>query len=362
MWHLATLTQDVSICFRCQYRLATKRGVVEHRLKRRKVLVRPFGTTNISSQQAAPAYVANNERSRGKVYACHIPPLANLDRPEILLPRGLLSERPLVNSAQDGNSGYEYRHLPIEAIQSQIVLDVESLGERASILRIPDKGLAKRRTKKPHAQSPGVALPSPSAQELESMTEFVGQITGEESLELIEAVRVGFLSSLDPAAPPKDEDCQKVIKQLSNEFSLDQLESYLAQTTVPGADDILDLQGLFVDDICWRSRWYHGETAFPDNVSTRLQGQGHKRDTYVIGHGPSKASEKHLGLRGSIAEKILRKSWRLRSQEEIMQAGEVDMKLAPEPWIHLRDSECSTDIFEWTHTDRMSRIWHHPTA
>ena len=213
------------------------------------------------------------------------------------------------------------RHLNLR--EDRIPLPIKSLGEPAAIRVLRER---------PH-------VPKDEVQngpiEGESLEEFLKDVAGregpssnDEAIDNIEQLRTIFLERVGRLDEPSTEDCQILGQSLQEGFTARHLDAYIElkcgkSTSLPD-----NLESLYIGPSYTRSRWFVGDSEFPDDrrfqpeFATKLQDGFHIMPVYHDENG-----NRHQIRKARMVEEILRYCWGLRTRQEKKLLGSVDVKV-----------------------------------
>ena len=218
------------------------------------------------------------------------------------------------HDAQNLGHGPSIRHLNLH--EDRITLPIDALGQPAAIRVLRDKPLP-----------PRDEVQGEEATEDESLEDFLrdtvaraGTSSNNEAVENIDQLRKAFLEKLQ-GEDPSLEDCQALGQSLQDGFTSPHLKAYVqrrgaAITTAP-----YDLDALYVGDSYRRSRWFAGESDFPDQRRLDLGSVLKIEDILDIVPFDSES------YKARMVKTIIRNCWALRIRDERELLGSVEIKL-----------------------------------
>lgn len=318
MFSLGSTFQELSICLKCQLRLASRRSV--------NPPVQSHPSRLPRFRHITSARVLRQEQiaiSHGDSYPGFITASPRFDR---FVGQDRIIFKPKA-------VGKKWRRLRLG--EQTVTLDVNALGQPARIRILQDRPILRE------------YYPLVDSQQADSTDDTTPEellrTIADESLVLDPAVinehieglrgRLEVITGLGET--PTLAQCREIAQDLHDGFTIPQLEAYLKQKiTIPlsvGTIDYDDVEDRFYSKICTRSAWFSGLSNFPEEAILRLDpGIAVKRqDDYVIGFPPSEGKAKQ-SEKQRVVERILRHAWKLRCKEEKALEGELDMRLRAE--------------------------------
>ena len=305
MFASGSLSDRLSVCIRCQYRLAMREHAARRSMPPQAYQRRRFQQTSTSSQEQALA---------------HDDP-AHTERPEYL-PR-----------QRDPNRGQPYRVRRIN-LYNRDLLGMDSLGRPAEALIV--RGDEKERD---HGLFNGDVDTFASEQLPLSATELLERINDERGIvgeqrvaENLEDVKSTWFSELQEMGRPREAEYRVLAQRVHHGFTAEQLADYYGQRTLSQSTnaDPEDLSSASVHDLYIRSAWNSGTTTFPETAAARLASirkaaaRRSTRNTAKLQEAQnvpySRTTPKVV-----LVDKILRTMWRLRTIEDEEALGEIDI-------------------------------------
>ncbi|MCJ1284196.1 hypothetical protein MMC26_003527 [Xylographa opegraphella] len=331
MYSLAAASKELSICLRCQLRLASRRTIdprpARHpRFPQARVV---HSGHRLRQEELADSYEETS------AYFTDIP--QSFDR-YVGQDRVIFKPRA---------RGRKWRRLRLG--EQTVTLDMNVLGKPAQIRILPDR--PKYREDYPLVDDPqGVPTDSTSPEELlRTMAEEDGALVPAVINDSIQGIYRKFAADWILGNTPTLARCREVAQELHDGFTAPQLLAYLKartkNTSGLGTTNYDDLEERFLSKLCTRSAWFSGLSNFPEEAVLRLNpGIAVKRqDEFLIGFEPSRGKAKQTEKQ-RVIERILREAWKVRCKEEKAMEGELDIRLQAE---HLRLLlNHKTDIFK----------------
>ena len=303
--------QDVSICLRCQYRLATRR------LFRRKPL---DGTRYpVSSRFSSSA-------QNGAPHQLDPDDLVVHDAQSVSKHTGDVSS---YSSYRPGRNIWRHADLHIKD-----PLGFDALGRPAEILVLRNE-LQKALVKRGEKANPGraditVNNQASSDELLASIDAERGIIGADRVLANIESLRDSWVSNLgDRFGTPTPSEVENLSRKLRDGFTTEQLLQYFHGGSPSGP---MEIDYDFTSQRYKWSAWTPGRTSFPGNASSRL------RSLKTVGDNSNTASRggvlmertKRRPIKQIVVDKIMRQLWRLQTEQEKELLGELDVWIQPE--------------------------------
>ena len=318
MFKLAPLTQDISVCLRCQLRLSLRKVS-------RQDIPKCLSTTPQQLQGFAPSRKLNQEQA---ILSHDSPPDGELIAPirkyDSVGPK--LVGRSVSRTAP-GPTGV--RHLPRG---HKDTLTFDALGEPAEVLVLDDGRVASE------GRSNSVEVRSKRAaddREINVLTssDMLDEIDAERGLantdqvfENIDGVRHSWIekSKSDPPVFSAIEHAE-IVSQLGRGFTTKQLALYLDRRAVDKPKDPLDLRYEFSSDIYSRSAWAPGTPSPPQSRAPKIVGSG--KDSKMRKKLIYEKMERQLSAKSILIGRILRKCWQFKVRQDESTEGELDIRL-----------------------------------
>ena len=213
------------------------------------------------------------------------------------------------------------RHLNLH--EDRIPLPIKSLGEPAAIRVLRER---------PHVPKDEVQNGSVEGETLE---EFLKDVTGregpssnDEAIHNMEQLRTIFLERVGYLDEPALEDYQILGQSLQEGFTARHLEAYIELKRGKASPLPDNLESLYMGPSYTRSRWFVGDSEFPDDrrfepeLATKL-----RDDFYIMPVYHDKNGHLHQIRKARLVEEILRQCWGLRTRQEKKLLGSVDVKI-----------------------------------
>ena len=317
MFSHAIATQELSICWRCEYRLLSRDTLHKFPLLRNAKL--PQSRT-ITSQRLL-------HREQSALYA-----------------DGFSSPTSDVTTIFDRWKGGDQIVFRPKAVgpkwrrlrlgEQTVSLDMNVLGQPAQI-RILQERFKKEKPLHSDAGPPKHSENTTPEDLIRTMTDEAATIDFSAVKQNIEEFRTSFLDRGGIADSPKLSHCAKMAQALHDGFTTSQLMAYLkeecSKLDVAGTTDYDHLEARFHSKLCTRSAWFSGNSNFPEEAIARLDpGVAVKRQhAFLIGLPPPQGHEKQTEKQ-QVVERVLRQAWRIRCKEEKVLEGELDMRIQAE--------------------------------
>lgn len=299
----ACLTQDVSVCLRCQNRIAS----------RRQFRRRPMSCAVSLRSMTSTRYLSQEQTQ-------HEYPASNSDTPTIF--SQFVYQNRLPYSKHTG-------------LLSQSSEKIEVLGRSAEILLLPNTGRLKTVKKSNTSQSEEsseVGVKLGYSEMLEAMNEERGVVSPARVAKNIESIKTSWLSRLhNRAGVPSLSEYERIARDLSEGFTFLQLQRYLKLPSIGIPASAMELAEPYSTDLYTRSSWRPEFTPFPGNVSSQLlslRGIINDGDD-TKPRGPNinivKRNESGRSAKSFIIDKILRDRWKFKTNKEKEIKGELDI-------------------------------------
>lgn len=298
--------QDVSVCLRCQWRMATRRPLVRNALSRTRDLVLPrfitLGQDHVEPDGPVPGNTAEV--------------LENIKQKRRYTPDRSLSKK--------------------LDLHIKDPIGIDALGKPAEVLRLRNE--LQQALKRPEYTTFGVAnialgnsASSASSDELlDSINSERGIAGADRVRENLESVKETWVSGLrDRFGPPTASEAEDLARRLRDGFTTDQLLNYSHKACTR---DPWEIDYDYSSDLYKRSAWTPGTTPFHGDVSSRLSIRRHvKNDAIAIPPGEVLANRsKGRPLKQTVANKIIRQIWHIQNEQEKDSLGELDVWIQPE--------------------------------
>jgi hypothetical protein len=305
-----SLWKETDICLRCQYRFAYLPRLSKPNTKSK--LVRSLTS---SVQPVEPADTEEHTENGEQ----HVPDAQYRTA----------SEAPIITSRR-------IKHLDLE--KGKIPLGVQALGKPATIRIVPERIKRRKRSTIDEATSTGfesstkASSKQDSSPSLESLLQDFkpsDSATESEVNENLEALRNTFLQKVHPIDGCTEVECQELADNIESGFRYEQLKAYIKQASrVPPVTDNLD--ALFVASKYRVSRWYCGNSRWPEDALQRLDPRQVPmiKDLYaIVCKDYDKDGFPQFSKKQKLINVILREYWGLRPREEKQLQGSVSMKI-----------------------------------
>ena len=318
MFKFAPLTQETSVCLRCQLRLSLRKGSrqdVSHRLSTTPQQLRGFAPSRKLRQQQA---ILGDD---GLLDEDLIAPVRKHD------PFSPKWEGRSVPRTASGHAGVKHLHRG-----HKDTLKFNALGEPAEVLVLDDGRVARE------GRSDSVEVRSKRAAEdrkinILSSSDMVDEIDAERGLantdqvfENIEGIRNSWIaqSKSDPAVFSPAEHAE-ISSQLSRGFTIRQLAVYFERADVDRPKDPLDLRYEFSSDVYSRSAWTSGTPSPQQSRAPKLVRPG--EDVKMRKNLTYENLDRHLSAKSMLVERILRQCWQFNVRQDESTEGELDIRL-----------------------------------
>lgn len=281
----SSITHDMSVCLRCQYRTLLQRHI-----KRTAVSRVAQGSRALTSMSQTTA------------------------RSERTTPR-------------EDNAGREkWRRVPNSVpIQSQEAFGMSSHSKRGEILQLRQNIKRKFASHFPLGEEVGHSDPvSLDPGKIVEAIETRGKgVDSKEIIETLGSIRLAWSQNI--SGHPTADEIDALARRLYDGFTTKQLQSYYAdkESFVPLSTQMELLESSWTL-LYKRSSWGIGTTPFPNHGKPPSQSKRLQRKARTIPVRDKRA----------IAQKIVQERWHLKSQEEMCLVGEVDI-LLPEAVLTL---------------------------
>lgn len=300
MFTLVPAAQDVSICFRCQYRLSVRQGPHPGHRRRSGYSQQLRRFTSGASLQQQPAYVDHDAVEN-----------AYLGRPAIRYS----NEEPILNQ----------NNRPRIWLPKKDRLGLHVLGEPAEVLILPDKqrrfqfdsAMAKIRASGPD-KNPDPE-PISSSTMLEKMGAERGKISFQEAFENISRVRESWAAKTNGSI--SQDEYSDLVYKLQVGFTREQLVSYLDRFGQDQTAGKFDLDFKLSSFLYARSSWQvlgsmpSSTTRAPPLRSRKMHKEVLERD-----------HKNGLG-KDALAKMIIRRCWNIKTTSLDSSLGELDIRL-----------------------------------
>ena len=318
MFRLAPLTQDISVCLRCQLRLSLRKGSrqdVHNRSSTAPQQLRGYAPSRKLRQEQA---ILSDD---GLLDENLVSPVRKHD------PFGPKWERGSVPRAVSGHTRVKHLHRG-----HKDTLTFNALGEPAEVLVLDDGRVASEgradsvevRSKRA-AEDRGINVLS-SSDMLDEIDAERGLADIDQVFENIEGVKNSWMakSKHEPAVFSAAEHAE-IASQLGRGFTTRQLAVYCDSTDVNIPKDPLDLRYGFSSDVYSRSAWTPGtpspqQSRAPKLVRLGKDGKMHKNLIY-------EKLDRQLSAKSMLVERILRQCWQFNVRKDESTEGELDIRL-----------------------------------
>ena len=344
MFGFVPTAQNIFICLRCQYKLAIRNRNVPRHPKSLQLPLSPrraITTGRALQQNQSQALegqhrISLDEDSIGERAKLHSTPHqyntqpANIRHVQHGLEKGLRGQdsREKSPSRRRGSSKQDTTTRHVDEGET-FTLDINALGKSAQIrlLRLSQEKPDRARKNVPFTTEKVRAKKIvDSADLVKTMAAETGIIRQAAVNENIEQLRQTLLPSNDAAGFPTLSECQGIFQQLYAGFTHPQLSRY--RTICPTLTDSFDLKGEFHAKDFARSAWSVGSSSFPDKALERLNSAIRKFDENLI--RPLDGGKTIRSKKQHVIQAILRQDWNIRTREEVLLEGELDMQLKKE--------------------------------
>ena len=318
MFKFAPLTQEVSVCLRCQLRLSLRK-------RSRQDVTNRSSTTLQQLRGFAPSRKLGQEQAvlsdDGLLDEGLIAPVRKHD------PFGPRREGRAVPRAMSRHTGVKHLHRG-----HKDTLTFNALGEPAEVLVLDDGRVASG------GRSDSVEVRSKRAAEdretnVLSSSDMLDEIDAERGLadtdqvfENIEGIRTLWIakSKSDPAVFSPTEHAE-IASQLGRGFTIKQLAVYLERADVDKPKDPLDLRYEFSSDVYSRSAWTPGTPSPQQSRAPKLARPG--KDGKTRKNLVYEDLNRQLSAKSMLVERILRQCWQFNVRQDESTEGELDIRL-----------------------------------
>lgn len=305
MFPFLPTAQDVSICLRCQYRLAARRS------RRRK----PFdGAQDLFlrrfialGQNAAQERVQTDDTV---IHKSHETPRERVARP-----------------SKSGPISWRQANL-----HNKDPLGFDALGEPVEIITMQNElqqALMKRQ-ETTYGKAITFDNPASSDELLASIDAERTNISSDLVRENIENLKDTWVSSLrDRFDPPTPSEVEDLTRKLRDSFTGDQLLNYFHDAS---SSDSLEIDYDFSSELYKWSAWTPGTTPFPASALSRLRSlKGMSKDPYTTSQGQFSANRtRRRPVKQIVIGKIMRQLWHIQTEQEKDSLGELDVWIQAE--------------------------------
>ena len=322
------IVQDITICLRCQYRIAARRRLGRGQTSRTRKVVRPrffaSGQPVLQEQveqRSAAAETPGNVSESGK------------------------SKRYPFTSA-----GIRSKH-PV--LHTKSSLGIDALGEPAEILLLRNElsQSLKRKEDQIFGEVNTKVNSLLSSDDMLASIEAERGIVGADRVRAnIESLKDVWTSNLrDRFGPPALDEVENLAQHLQNGFTAKQLLNYFEEAGLSAASDPLEINQDFSSELYKRSAWIPGVTSFPEVAITRLQSLDLLK--HNTGSRELMVKTKKNPLKKVLADKIIRQLWHIQTEHQKETSGEVEVWIQSEYLdLLLNHSEYSRNLF-FVHED-----------
>ncbi len=318
MFKFAPLTQEVSVCLRCQLRLSLRKGSrqdIPNRSSATPQQLRGFAPShNLGQEQAILS-------GDGLLDESSIAPVRKHDS------FGPKWEGRSVSRTVSGHTGVKHLHRG-----HKDTLTFNALGEPAEVLVLDDGRVASE------GRSDCVEVRSKRAAEDRkinalSSSDMVDEIDAERGLadadqvfENIEDVKNSWIakSKSDPAVFSAAEHAE-IASELGRGFTTKQLAVYLDKADVDEPKDPLDLRYKFSSDLYSRSAWTSGTPSPQQSRAHELVRPG--KDGKMRKNLTYENVDRQLSAKSMLVERILRQCWQFNVKQDESTEGELEVRL-----------------------------------
>ena len=265
--------------------------------------------------------------------------------------------RNAANEDDHGVSRLEFQHARLsrdsrrrlEENSTSLPLSTEVLGQSARIRVLREKPKPSRPksilSSTDQSEAPKEIVSENILQEINAEAGTVDAATVNSN---IEQFRERLKPAHDPGKLPTAREYSDVAQLLLEGFTVPQLEGYLAANRSTITPKKFDLTQSFVSHRYVQSPWIEGVTSgFPNHALGRVKKAAKGWDPYDVKLAPIKdrkdneeqlreehkkkrrerSSNNEQSLKTRLVESILRRSWKIRTQEEEFVEGEVDIRM-----------------------------------
>ena len=304
MFSLLPTTQNLSICLRCQHRIATHKPPRIKRINHARGSLPPrFFTSGQVAQERT------EQRDSG------------VEDTEKISHNGKLRHSTPSHS--------RWRHADLHIKDP---LGVDALGQPAEVLLLRNE--LRQAFKKTRYRNYGEL--STETDSLLSSDELLASIEVERATlsaddvrANIESLKDTWLSSVrDRFGPPGPAEVETLSQNLRDGFTAAQLQNYFDEAGPGASSDPLEIDHDFSSELYKRSAWIPGLTLFPDVAQDRLRSL--KFSNHVRELRESVVIKKTSPLKKVLADKIIRQLWRIQTEQQKETPGEVDIWIQPD--------------------------------
>ena len=318
MFRFAPLTQEASVCLRCQLRLRLRKGS-------RQDVINRSSTTPQQLRGFAPSRKLRQEQAilsdDGLMDGDLIAPVRKHD------PFGPKREGRAVPRAASRHTGVKHRH---RGHKDALMFSV--LGEPAEVLVLDDGRVASGgcsdfvevRSKRA-AKDREINVLS-SSDMLDEIDAERGLADTDQVFKNIEGIRNSWIakSKSDPAVFSPAEHAE-ISSQLGRGFTTRQLAVYFERADVDKPKDPLDLRYEFSSDVYSRSAWTSGTPSPQQSRAPKLLGPG--KDRKMRKNLIFEDLDRQLSAKSMLVERILRQCWQFNVRQDESTEGELDIRL-----------------------------------
>ena len=308
MFSFTYLKQDVTICLRCQIRLAIRSKLSQ----KRQILRTPQSIRYLSSTSIR--YTAND---------FHEHPFPRAFLPEF--GRSHKSDQLVFHPA---SPRFRFRRLQLG--QQVVSLGLDALGEPAQIRIVREREDQHRRKVLVAESDENVSSQVKSREDILDAINADKEGQDADPFDNLEALRKNFLYDSGIVDLPTASQCHEIAQGIHDGFTIPQLERYLQRTKSSQAVDLKELERRYEDEFFTRSAWYIGVSGFPHHAIQRLESNELASAVEQLILGLEPLSGQKQSKKQKLVEDVLRKSWRLRLKEEKVVEGEIDIRLRPQ--------------------------------
>ena len=296
--------QDVSICLRCQYRLATRRPRRGKPCDGTQDLLRRFIA---SGQNTAQEHVETDDTV---IHKSH--------------------EAPRERIARASRSGpISWRHANLH---NKDPLGFDALGEPVEIITMRDELQQALMKRQETTYGKAITFDNPA-----SSDELLASIDAERKNISADLVRANIenlkdtwvLSLRDRFDPPSPFEVEDLAHKLRDGFTGDQLLNYFHNAS---SSDSLEIDHDFSSELYKWSAWTPGTTPFPASALSRLRSlKGTSNDPYTTSQGQYPANRpRRRPVKQIVIGKIMRQLWHIQTEQEKDSLGELDVWIQAE--------------------------------
>ena len=318
MFKLAPLTQDISVCLRCQLRLSLRKVS-------RQDIPKCLSTTPQQLQGFAPGRKLGQEQAilsdDSLIDEELIAPIRKHD------PFGHRLEGRSVSRTVPGHTGV--RHLPRG---HKDTLTFDALGEPAEVLVLNDGRVASE------GRSNSIEVRSKRAAEdreinVLSSSDMLDEIDAERGLadihqvvENIDGVKSSWIAK-SKSNPPVFSAAEhaEIASQLGRGFTTKQLALYLDRSDVDIPKDPLDLRYEFSNNVYSRSAWASGTPSPQQSRAPKIVKSG--KESKMRKDLIYQKTDRQLSAKSMLIERIIRQCWQFNVRQDESMEGELDIRL-----------------------------------